>query len=166
MMPILEDLTALSPRRLERRLEKISGEALPCIDVWVAEGNREHGLVVALQVDARGRGDVRDLARVLEIEPQCLVAAAWALLAPVKGHSEWRLLLRVDFERPVRCEFIVRFAVTDHPRDPLRATLPLLLAASQLIVLVDKADEDRAAPWFAAPAARECLVELIAHVGA
>src|SRR5262249_52584530 len=102
-MSILEDLSTLPPRKLEKRLDQLAKDSLPCLDVWVAEGNREHGLTVALHVDARGRPDVLDLARVLEEEPAGLVSSAWALLPATKGQAASRLLLRIDFERPVRC---------------------------------------------------------------
>lgn len=162
-MSILEDLTTLSPRRLEKRLGQLSKDALPCIGVWVADGGRKHGLTVALHVDARGRRDVVDLARVLEEEPAGLVASAWALLPPANRRAASRLLLRIDFERPVRCAFVVRFDIGSHPDDPLRAALPLLLAASWfLLVTEDSADAEKPEVWFAAPPVRECLVGLIA----
>src|SRR5581483_11275294 len=41
---ILEDLTTLSPKRLEKRLESLSREALPCRAVSVFDGNPEEGL--------------------------------------------------------------------------------------------------------------------------
>ena len=69
-----------------------------------------------------------DLARVLESEPGGHVVTGWSLLPPSRRHPQWRLLLHVSFERPVLCDFTVGFDVRDHPSDPLRATLPLLLA--------------------------------------
>ena len=126
---ILEDLTKLPPKRLERKLEQLAREALPCVSVSVFDGNPADGLTVGLRVESQGRRDVLDLARVLEIEPDGYVVSAWALLTPNRKHPYWRLLLRVDFERPVRCSFVVRLDVRDQPSDPLRAALPLVLAA-------------------------------------
>jgi hypothetical protein len=59
---ILEDLTMLSPKRLEKRLEALARDALPCRSVTVFGGNPELGLTVALHVDSRRRSDVLDLA--------------------------------------------------------------------------------------------------------
>lgn len=162
-MSILEDLTPLSARRLEKRLGQLSKDALPCIGAWVADGDRTHGLTVALHVDARGRRDVVDLARVLEEEPAGLVASAWALLPPTNRRAPSRLLLRVDFERPVRCAFVIRLDIGSHPSDPLRGALPLLLAASWfLLATEDSANAEKPEVWFAAPPVRECVVDLIA----
>lgn len=160
-MSILEDLTTFPPRKLEKRLRQIAEEALPCIEVWAADANRSDGLTVALLVDARSRADVTDLGRVLEDEPRVLLTSAWARLA--KGPSASELLLRVDVDRPVRCEFVVRLRLTAHPHDSARASLPLLLAASRFLVLPDAGPRDeRPALWFAAPSVRDCILsELI-----
>ena len=40
---ILEDLTTLSPKRLEKRLEALARDALPCRSVTVFDGNPERG---------------------------------------------------------------------------------------------------------------------------
>ncbi|MBA3429642.1 MAG: hypothetical protein H0U07_13885, partial [Actinobacteria bacterium] len=101
MKAILEDLTQLPAKRLERRLEQFAREALPCAAVTVFDGNPADGLTVGLRVESRGRRDVLDLARVLDIEPDGFVVSAWALLTPSRQHPPWRLLLRVEFERPV-----------------------------------------------------------------
>ncbi len=166
MRAILEDLTRLPPKRLERRLEQLAREALPCVAVTVFDGNPTDGLTVGLRVESHGRRDVLDLARVLEIEPDGFVESAWALLAPTRQHPPWRLLLRVEFERPVLCSFVVRFDVRDHPSDPLRAALPLLLAADRFaLAFAGTVDPDRALLWVAAPAARECVLEVLTSVG-
>lgn len=165
-MSILEDLTALSARKLDKRLEQLSTEALRCIDAWAAAADRTEGLTVALHVDARGRPDVEDLARVLHEEPRCLLASAWAAIEPSRKHNYWRLLLRVDFERPVSCEFVVRCDVSSHPSDPMRAKLPLLLAASSFLLVTNEyADPSDPHVWFAATPARDCLVALVSAVG-
>lgn len=159
-MSILEDLTTLSPRKLEKRLRQIAEEALPCIEVWAADANRCDGLTVALLVDARSRPDVADVGRVLEDEPRALLATAWALLS--EGDRSV-LLLRVDVERPVRCSFAIRFQLTGHSHDPTEASLPLLLAASRFVLLTEAEPElDRPALWFATPYVRECIRKLIA----
>lgn len=163
---ILEDLTQLSPKRLERRLEQLAREALPCGSAIVFDGSPREGLTVGLRVESEGRRDVLDLARVLEEEPGGQVFSAWALLAPSRGHPSWRLLLRIHFERPVKCSFIVRLDVRDHPSDPLRAALPLILAADRFALAFDGPPEhDRPLVWVYAPAARECVLEVLAAVG-
>lgn len=163
---ILEDLTELSPKRLERRLEQLAREALPCRSAIVFDGSPSEGLTVGLHVDSRGRRDVLDLARVLEIEPNGYVVSAWALLSPNRSHSVWRLLLRVHFERPVSCSFVVGFEVSDHAADPLRASLPLILAADRFALAFESAPEqDRPLVWVSAPAARECVFEVLRAVG-
>ncbi|MHB1244237.1 MAG: hypothetical protein ACYC1P_12700 [Gaiellaceae bacterium] len=166
MRGILEDLTKLPPKRLERKLEELAREALPSISVMVFDGNPTDGLTVGLHVESQGRRDVLDLARVLEIEPDGYVVSAWALLSPGRKHPYWRLLLRVEFERPVRCSFAVRLDVGDQPSDPLRATLPLILAADRFALAFDgMPDRDRPLVWVAAPATRECVFEVLAAVG-
>jgi hypothetical protein len=163
---ILEDLTQLSPKRLEKRLEQLAREALPCGSAIVFDGSPSEGLTVGLRVESQGRRDVLDLARVLEIEPNGYVFSAWALLSPNRGHPYWRLLLRVHFERPVLCSFVVRLDVRNHPSDPLRAALPLILAADRFALGFDgepRADEPLI--WVSAPAARECVLEVLAAVG-
>jgi len=162
---ILEDLTKLPPKRLERKLEELAREALPCVAVTVFDGNPSDGLTVGLHVESQGRRDVLDLARVLEIEPDGYVVSAWALLTPGRKYPYWRLLLRVDFERPVRCSFAVRLDVRDRPSDPLRITLPLILAADRFALAFDGSpDRERPLVWVAAPAARECVFEVLAAV--
>jgi hypothetical protein len=163
---ILEDLTQLSPKRLERRLEQLAREALPCRSAIVFDGSPSEGLTVGLRVESQDRRDVLDLARVLEIEPNGYVFSAWALLSPNRSHPYWRLLLRVHFERPVLCSFVVRLDVTDHGSDPLRASLPLILAAERFaLAFGGEPGEDRPLVWVSAPSARECVLEVLATVG-
>jgi hypothetical protein len=159
---IVEDLSKLSPKRLTRRLEELSREALPCVSASVFDGNPQEGLTVGLWVESQGRRDVLDLVRVLEEEPRGHVATAWSLLHPGRDELLWRLLLRIDLQRPIRCAFVVRFDVHDHPGDQLRQTLPLLLAASGFAIAFDRAPAD--APsllWVPAPAARECVFDVL-----
>jgi hypothetical protein len=163
---ILEDLTPLSPKRLERRLEQLAREALPCGSATVFDGSPSEGLTVGLRVESQGRRDVLDLARVLEIEPNGYVVSAWALLSPSGSHPYWRLLLRIHFERPVRCSFVVRMDVRDHPSDPIRAVLPLILAADKFTLAFDgPPGEYQSLVWVSAPAARECVFEVLTGVG-
>ena len=163
---MVEDLTKLSPKRLERRLEEFAREGLPCVAATVFDGSPQDGLTVGLRVEPQGRRDVLDLARVLEIEPNGYVFSAWALLSPNREHPYWRLLLRVHFERPVSCSFVVRFDVREHASDPLRAALPLLLASDRFALAFDRPpDPDRPLLWVAAPAARDCVFDVLTAAG-
>jgi hypothetical protein len=163
---ILEDLTTLSPKRLEKRLEELAREALPCHSATVFDGNPEDGLTVALHVESRRRGDVLDLARVVEDDAGVQASCGWSLLAPSRRHPYWRLLLRVSFERPVTCVFTLSFEVRELAADPLRASLPLLLAANRFVFDFDgRLDPERPLVWIAAPLARECVLQLLAAVG-
>ena len=163
---MVEDLTKLSPKRLGRRLEELAREGLPCASATVFDGSPQEGLTVGLRVESQGRRDVLDLARVLDIEPNGFAVSAWALLSPSREHPYWRLLLRVQFERPVSCSFVVRFDVREHPREPLRAALPLLLAADRFALDFDgRSDPDRPLLWVEAPGARECVFEVLATLG-
>ena len=129
----------------------------------VFDGNPRDGLTVGLWVESQGRRDVLDLARVLEIEPSGHVSTGWSLLSPSRQHPCWRLLLRVHFERPVKCSFVVRFDVRDHPSDTLRAALPLLLAAAGFALGFDAlAEPERPVVWIPAPVARECVFDVLA----
>jgi hypothetical protein len=160
-----EDLTSLSPKKLARRLEELAREALPCVAAAVFDGNRTDGLTVGLWVESEGRRDVIDLARVLEVERGGHVTTGWSLLYPDRRHQEWRLLLRVHFERPVKCDFVVRVGVGESAEDELRAALPLLLAASGFAVGFDGfPEEDRPVIWIPAPAARQCVVDVVRAV--
>lgn len=160
---IVEDLTRLSPKRLERRLEELAREALPCVSAVALEANPEDGLTVGLWVESQGRRDVLDLARVLESEPSGHVVTGWSLLAPSRQHGYSRLLLRVHFERPVLCSFVVRFDVQDHQSDEMRSALPLLLAAAGFALAFDRLPEaERPLTWIPAPTARECLSDVLA----
>jgi hypothetical protein len=163
---ILEDLTNLSPKRLERRLEQLAGEALPCGSASVLSGSPDEGLTVALRVESQGRRDVLDLARVLEIEPDGHVFSAWALLAPSRSHPYHRLLLRIHFERPVRCSFVVGLDVRDHPNDPLRTALPLILAANRFALSFDAPpNKEQPLVWLSAPVARDCVLQVLTATG-
>lgn len=166
MSTILEDLTALSPKRLEKRLEALARDALPCRSVTVFDGNPEHGLIAALHVESRQRGDVLDLARVVEDDAAVNASCGWSLLAPSRRHPRWRLLLRVSFDRPVVCEFTAAFEIGDHPSDSLRNSLPLLLAANRFVFDFDgRLDPERPLVWITAPAARDCIFHVMADVG-
>jgi hypothetical protein len=160
---VVEDLTKMKPKRLGRRLEELSRDALPCVSVVVSYGDPENGLTVALWVESQGRRDVRDLTRVLETEPGGHVITGWSLLSPSRRHPHWRLLLHVDLERPVLCSFVVRFDVTDHPNDQLRLALPLLLAASGFALAFDGFPQpDKPVTWVPAPTVRDCVFEVLA----
>ena len=166
MNVILEDLTSLAPKQLERRLEALAADALPCLSATVVSGTPEDGLTVGLVVNPQGRRDVRDLARVLESEPDGYVFTAWASLSPNRRHPQWRLLLRVHFERPVQCDFVVGLDISDGSGDPLRATLPIVLAAERFALSFD-APKNAAHPliWVPAPPARECVLDVLSAVG-
>lgn len=159
---MVEDLTTLKPKRLERRLEELARDALPCVSAVVSHGDPEHGLTVALWVEPEGRRDVLDLTRVLETEPGGHVLTGWSLLSPSRKHPHWRLLLHVDFERPVLCSFVVRFDVTDNPDDQLRLALPLLLAASGFALALGGFSEPaKPVTWVPAPAVRDYILEVL-----
>lgn len=163
---ILEDLTTLAPKRLEKRLEELARDALPCHSATVFDGNPADGLTVALHVDSRRRGDVLDLARVVEDDAAVKASCGWSLLAPSRKHAYRRLLLRMSFERPVNCDFTVGFDVRDHPSDPMRAALPLLLAASRFVFDFDgRLDPELPLVWIAAPVARECVFDVLSAAG-
>ncbi len=162
MNVILDDLTVLSPKRLEKRLDELAYEALPCRAASVFDGNPDDGLTVALHVESRRRGDVLDLARVVEDDAAVRASCGWSLLVPSRRHQYWRLLLRVCFERPVMCEFTVGFDVREHPADPLHGSLPLVLAADRFVFDFDgRLDPDRPLVWIAAPVARECVLDVL-----
>jgi hypothetical protein len=164
---VLEDLSTLPPKRLEKQLEKLAHEALPCQAVTVFDGNADEGLTVALDVNSRRRGAILDLARVVDDDPSVDASCGWSLLPPTRQRAAWRLLLRVSFERPVQCTFTVGFDIRAHASDPLRATLPLLLAANRLVFAFDGAlDPERPLVWIAAPVAREPVLDLLTAVGA
>ncbi|MGH3041084.1 MAG: hypothetical protein ACRDNG_04990 [Gaiellaceae bacterium] len=166
MTRILEDLTHLTPKRLERRLEQLASEALPCESVTAFDGSPSEGLTVGLRVESRGRRDVLDLARVLEIEPDGHVFSAWALLSPNRKHPYHRLLLRIHFERPVQCSFLVSLDIRDYPSDPIRPALPLILAASRFALAFDAPPgEDQPLGWISAPVARDCVLTALSEVG-
>lgn len=159
---VLEDLTKLAPKPLERRLEQLALEALPCVSANVFDGNPQDGLTVGLWVESQGRRDVLDLARVLETEPGGHVETGWSLLSPKRGHDSWRLLLRVHFERPVKCSFVVRFDVGEDPSDPMRAALPLLLAASGFALGFDGfPNEGLPSAWIPAPPSGACVIQVL-----
>jgi hypothetical protein len=163
---MLEDLSTLPPKRLEKRLEKLAHDALPCHAITVFDGNADEGLTVALHVDPRRRGDFLDLARVVDDDPAVNASCGWSLLPPTRRRSPWRLLLRVNFERPVQCLFTVSLDIRAHPSDPLRATLPLLLAAERLVFALDgRHDPERPLVWIEAPVARDPVLELLMAVG-
>jgi hypothetical protein len=161
---ILEDLTTLPPKRLEKRLEELARDALRCHSATVFDGNPDDGLTVALHVDSRRRRDVLDLARVVEDDTAVYASRGWSLLAPSRKHPYWRLLLRLSFERPVTCAFTVSFDIGEHLNDPLRAALPLLLAADRFVFDFDgRLDPDMPLVWIAAPNARECVLNVLSH---
>jgi hypothetical protein len=161
-----ESLTQLKPKRLSRRLEELARNALPCVSAVVSHGDPEHGLTVALWVESQGRRDVLDLARVLESEPGGHVETGWSLLSPSRRHPEWRLLLHISFERPVLCDFVIRFDITEHPSDELRLILPLVLGANGFALAFDGFGEsDKPVVWVPAPGRRDCVFELLAQLG-
>ena len=162
MSAILEDLTTLPPKRLEKRLEELARDALPCHSATVFDGNPDDGLTVALHVDSRRRGDVLDLARVVQDDAAVQVSCGWSLLPPSRRHAYSRLLLRLSFERPATCAFTVSFDVREHPSDPIRAALPLLLAADRFVFDFDgRLDPDMPLVWIAAPEARDCVLDVL-----
>jgi hypothetical protein len=64
----------------------------------------------------------------------------------------------------VTCDFTVGFDIREHPHDPLRATLPLLLAASRFVFDFDgRLDPDLPLVWIAAPAVRDCVLDVLSQ---
>lgn len=162
MTLIAEDLTKLSPKRLERRLEELWLEALPCIQIVAWSASPERGLTAGLWIESRGRRDVLDLGRVVETEPGGKATVAWSLLTPNRNHPAWRLLLHVDMECPVLCAFSVGFEVGAQPTDELRTHLPVLLAASTFALAFDGfPTSGRPLPEVRAPATGNPVVELL-----
>ena len=102
------------------------------------------------------------LLHVVEDDSAVEASCGWSLLAPSRRHRYCRLLLRVSFERPVKCAFTVSFDVHEHPADPLRASLPLLLAANQFVFDFDgRLESEQPLVWIAAPVARECVLDVL-----
>lgn len=167
MRLIAEDLTKLSPKRLQRRLEELWLEALPCVQIVAWSASPERGLTAGLWIESRGRRDVLDLGRVVETEPGGKATLAWSLLTPKRNRPNWRLLLHIDMERPVLCSFTVGFEVGDHPADELRTCLPFLLAASTLALAFDGfPSQERPLPEVRAPATRDPLLDLLTRASA
>lgn len=166
MTTMLEDLTTLPPKRLGKRLEQLAHDALPCQAVTAFDGDPDEGLTAALHLDSGRRRDVVDLARVVEDDAHAYGTCDWSLLPPSRRRPPWRLLLRVSFERPVQCLFTVRFDIRPHPSDPLRAALPLLLAANRFVFIFDgRLDPERSLVWIGTPLAREPVLEVLTAVG-
>ena len=167
MVLIAEDLTKLSPKRLERRLEELWLEALPCVQIVAWSASPERGLTAGLWVESQGRRDVLDLGRVVETEPGGKATVAWSLLTPSRNNAMWRLLLHINMERPVVCSFSIGFEVGRDPTDELRSHVPVLLAASTLALAFDGfPTAERPLPEVRAPATRDPLVELLACASA
>ncbi len=159
---MLEDLTVLSPKRLERRLEEIWQESLPCVSVVPWEASPDQGLTVCLWVESQGRRDVTDLGRVVESEPGGLATLAWSSLSPNRRHPCWRLLLHVDVERPVRCSFNVGFAVGNAAEDLIRSSLALLIGARSISFSFDgMPDSWQPLPRLSAPRTTSPLVDAL-----
>jgi hypothetical protein len=163
---MLDDLTTLPPKRREKELRRLVHDALPCRAVTVFDGDSNDGITVALHVDSRRRGDVLDLARVVEDDTRVRGTCDWSLLPPARRRDHSRLILRVSFERPVRCDFVVNLDVRERGSDPLRAALPLLLAANRLVFVIDRQiDAEWPLVWIDAPASRQPVLELLKTVG-
>jgi hypothetical protein len=72
----------------------------------------------------------------------------------------------LSFERPVICAFTVSFDIHEHPNNPLRAAVPLLLAADRFVFDLDgRLDPDMPLVWIAAPDARECVLDVLSQSG-
>jgi hypothetical protein len=73
----------------------------------------------------------------------------------------------MSFERPVNCDFTVGFDVRDHPSDPMRGSLPLVLAANRFVFDFDgRLDPGLPLVWITAPIARECVLDVLSASGA
>lgn len=165
MLRITEDLTKLSPKRLERRLEELWLRSLPCVQIVAWSASPKRGLTAGLVVESQGRRDVLDLGRVVETEPGGKATVAWSLLTPNRSQPNWRLLLHIDMERPVVCTFDIGFAIGDNPTDGVRSSLPVLLAASTFALAFDGLPiADKPLPEVRAPASRQPLEALLTSV--
>lgn len=61
----------------------------------------------------------------------------------------------------------MRFKVTNHANDPLQLALPLIRGANGVALSFNGLPEaDKAVIWVPAPAARECVCEVLTGVGA
>jgi hypothetical protein len=159
---IAEDLSTLSPKKLGKRLEQLTADALPCLGIAAYEASPGDGLTTALSVDSRGRRDVHDLVRVVQSEPGGFATVSWSRCGGRRSRAVV-LLLHVAMERPVRCTFDVRFDIGDHASDAIRAGLPLLLAAERFALSFDRTpDRPDGLVWIGAPAIREPLVQALA----
>lgn len=74
---------------------------------------------------------------MVDSEPGGIATLSWSSLTPSRTHPRWRLLLHVAFTRPVRCSLTVGFDVADEPTDPIRSSLPLLIAADYFTLCFD-----------------------------
>ena len=162
---ILDDLTTLSPKRLEKHLEALARDALACSSVTILDGNPEDGLTVSLRVDSRRRADVLDLARVVEDDGIVSASCSWSALAPSRRHPEWRLLLRVGFERPGRV--FVHGPICGHQPHRRRRFEPASRFSLRLIgsSSTSTAGSSPSLPvvWIAAPSARDCVLDVLAE---
>jgi hypothetical protein len=160
------ELTELPPRRLARHLNYLASDALPCHGIQVQDGNPQDGLTVGLWVETHGRGEIRDLPRVLEAEPEGHVTTAWSLLHPTRKHRHHRLLLHIQLTRPVKCDFDILFELQDHPADKNRQALPLLLAADAFAIGLDSYPQtERPSIWIAAPTTRDRIYDTLTTLG-
>lgn len=163
MTLVAEDLGKLSPKQLGRRLEELWMESLKCVAIVPWDASPSTGLTVGLWVETGGRRDVADLGRVAASEPGGISTVAWSLLEPSRSHSECRLMLHVDLERPVHCSFVVGLSVRTDPSDELKARLPLLLAADVFAFAFDGfPDTDRPLLQVLAPAATGPVAQVFA----
>ena len=99
---------------------------LPVLDAGTtidADGERLPTVVI----DARGNPEVADLARVHAIEGIGDIATE-AVAVPA-GDGAWRFLLAVIISTPVRCSFVLEFALPPH-----RRVLDEAAAAGRLVI--------------------------------
>lgn len=87
------------------------GEPLPVRSVGTTLGGDGMTYPTAL-IDASGRPDVADLARVHAVEGVGDIATDARLVPTPSGRID--LLLGVSLTRPVRCRFAVRFMLPEH----------------------------------------------------
>ena len=117
---MLEDLTKLPPKRLETPARGARARGAP---VRLGDRLRRQS---ARTASPSGSGSSRRAGATCSTSRACSRRAGRPrrdrLVAPLAEprHPHWRLLLRVSFERPVLCDFVVRFDITDHPSDQLR----------------------------------------------
>ena len=127
------------------------------------DGNPEDGLTVALHVDSRGRGDVLDLARVVEDDGivQRLVRLVGSLARAAVT------LLAAAPPRELRTSRSCvpspsAFDISDHPTTRFEPASRSFWRRTGFVFDFDgRLDPELPLVWIAAPAARDCVLDVL-----